>query len=156
MSYKKRTMSYTTSYTISHVRLARTCILTYNIVYRTYDIVYYNIYHICMNRSCLGHIITHHFFTGPVPPCLLKTAMTRIVHGIRMMKGIMVPLKQRKLPPLKVVRHCTSDIRYRMLTCDIVRAYDVVFDMNQQYRMSCTYDIICPFPTYDIVYYMWR
>ncbi len=89
-------------------------------------------------------------------PCLLKTAITRIVHGIQIMKGIMVPLKQRKRPLLKDVRHRTSDIRYRMLTCDIVRAYDVVYDINQRYRMSCTYDIVCPFLTYDIVYDMWR
>ncbi len=60
MSYKKRTMSYTTSYTISHVRLARTCILTYDIVRRTYDIVYDIVYDICMNRSSLGRIITLH------------------------------------------------------------------------------------------------
>jgi hypothetical protein len=79
-----------------------------------------------------------------------------IVHGIRMMKGIMVPLKQRKRPPLKDVRHRASDILNHMLTCDIARAYDVVYDMNLQYRMSCKYDIVCPFPTYDIVYYMWR
>ncbi len=89
---------------------------------------------------------------------LLKTAMTRIVHVIRMMKGIMVPLKQLKLPLLKNVRHCKSDIRYRMLTCDIVRAYDVAYNMNLQYCMSRTYDIVCPFLTYDIVYDMpvWR
>ncbi len=73
-------------------------------------------------------------------------------HGIRMMKGIMVPLNQRKQPPLKDVRHRTSDIRYRILTCDIVRAYDhVVYNMNLQNRMSCTYDVVCPFLTYDIV-----
>ena len=40
MSYKKHTMSYTTSYAISHIRLARTCKWTYDIVCSTYDIVY--------------------------------------------------------------------------------------------------------------------
>jgi hypothetical protein len=28
--------------------------------------------------------------------------------------------------------------------------------MNIRYRMSCIYDIVYPFPTYDIVYIMWR
>ncbi len=35
--------------------------------------------------------------------------------------GDLVHLKQLELPPPKDVRHRTSDIRYRMLTCDIVR-----------------------------------
>ena len=65
----------------------------------------------------------------------------------------MVPFKKRKRPPLKDVRHRKSDIvRYRMLTCDIVPAYDVVYDMNLRYRMSCTYDIVGPLRTYNIVY----
>ncbi len=70
--------------------------------------------------------------------------------------GDLVPLKQRKLPPLEDVRHRMSDIRYRMLTYHIVRTYDVVYDMDLRYRVLCTYDIVRPFPTYDIVYDMQR
>ena len=40
-------------------------ILTYDVVRQTYDIVYDIVYDICMNRSCLGHIITHHCLNWP-------------------------------------------------------------------------------------------
>ena len=65
MSSKKHTMSYTTSYTMPHVRLARTCILTYDIVRQTYYIVYDIVYDICMNTSYLGRIITHNCLDRP-------------------------------------------------------------------------------------------
>jgi hypothetical protein len=34
--------------------------------------------------------------------------------------------------------------------------YEVVYDMNLRYRMSCTYDIVGPFRAYNIVYYMFK
>ncbi len=40
-------------------------ILTYNIVHQKYDIVYDIVYDICMNRSCLGCIITHNCLYRP-------------------------------------------------------------------------------------------
>ncbi len=50
-------MSYTTLNTISYVKLARTCTLTYNIVRQTYDIIYDIVYDIYINRCCLVRIV---------------------------------------------------------------------------------------------------
>jgi hypothetical protein len=61
ISYVRRTISYTISYTI-------------------YD----------ENTLFCLHHNTSFSLQALFHPCLLKTAMTRIVHGIRMMKGIML------------------------------------------------------------------
>jgi hypothetical protein len=132
---KKRTMSYVfRRYRMLHVQCrikhVRCCILHrirhryiarttgknlyFDIRYRTSDVRYlirYCIRYMHEQKLFRSHHNTSLSLLALFRPGLLKTAMTRIVHGIRMMKGIMVPFKQRKRPPLKDVRHRTSDVR---------------------------------------------
>ncbi len=100
MSYKKHTMSYTTSYTISYVKMARTCI--FNVRYRISDVWYrirYRIWYIHEQMLFSSHCNTSLYLQALFHLCLLKTAMTRIMYGIRMMKGIMLTSSLHHIAP---------------------------------------------------------
>ncbi len=56
-----------------------------------------------MNRCCLVRIVTHHCPYRPCSTRLLKTAMTRIVHGIQMMKGIMLTSSLHHIAPWQTI-----------------------------------------------------
>jgi hypothetical protein len=68
--------------------------------------------------------------------------------------GDLVPLKQpeRKRPPLEDVRHCTSDIRYRMLTCGIQVVHIIVYTMSYT-AIVWTYDIVCHVHTTSYIHF---
>jgi hypothetical protein len=102
MSYKTRTTSYTTSY----VKMARTCI--FDVRHRTSNVGYrirYRIGYIHEQMLLSSHRNTSLSLQALLHPCLLKTAMARIVHGIRMMKGIMLTSSLHHIAP----RHTIPD-----------------------------------------------
>ena len=67
--------------------------LYFDIQHRTSDIQYrvrYRMRYMHEQKLLTSHHNTSLSLQALFHPCLLKTAMTRIMHGIRMMKGIML------------------------------------------------------------------
>ncbi len=82
--------------------MARTCILTYYIVRQTYDIIYYIVCNIYMNRWCLVRIVANHC---PYRPCSTPVSSRQQWPGLCMEFGWWKGLCDQQSAPHSPMAH---------------------------------------------------